>query len=65
MTSKRMIFMLPAGEYDEDFIKGMALATHLKVINPKEIDALFKQNLTHKEIAQVLLAKIKRKLNYL
>lgn len=56
------MFVLPVGEYDDDFIKGLAAAVRMKLIEADALDSMFKDKLSHPEIARRVLRVVKTNL---
>jgi len=56
------MFVLPIGEYNENFVKGLAAAVSLHLIDPMELDRMFKRKMTHPQIAEAVLKKVKAKI---
>ena len=58
-----MIFRIPSGQYDDDFIQGLVLAVTLKLLKPNEVEAMFyNDKLPPTEIAKKCLTIIKTRI---
>lgn len=58
-----MLFILPSGVYNEDFLNGLAMVSRLKLIKAEELNYWFNTlRLSHEEIAKRCLSKLKKKV---
>jgi hypothetical protein len=54
-------YRLPSAEYNVTFLKALAIASHMKLLDPSELQYFFDQNWTQLEIAKELYNRIKSK----
>lgn len=52
-------YRLPTGEYNSTFLKALAMAVHLKKLDPSELEYFFAQSWSQSEIAKELYKRIK------
>jgi len=58
-----MIFRIPSGDYDDDFIQGLVLGVSMKLLQPKEVEAMFyNEKLPPTEIAKKCLTIMKTRI---
>lgn len=57
--SRREWFYLPKGQYDPQFLKALAMASHCKVIDPAELQYWFDHKWSQKEMTVEMYNRVK------
>jgi hypothetical protein len=58
-VAKDQWYTLPKGEYPAQFLKALAMASHVGAVDPAELAYWFNNNWTHKEMTVEMYNRVK------